>query len=249
MTGRCGCVGPSHGWRKVMKAVILDDDPIIQSLLATVLSSEGYTVSSYSSPAECRLFTDPTCPCALKGECPDVIITDWDMPEFSGLDFVEKLKQMRCLCKNIAMISGFSREEDLLRDVPEGVRVFAKPFSVPRVSSWLRGIREAVADSVLQANRRRYVRYPCRVPVRLFCEKPGMVETFSGVTRNISKGGMRLECTISLASAAKMRLSFTVPEWIALRNQKERDVMVEARTRHSNPATGLYGLQFAMPLA
>lgn len=232
-----------------MKAVILDDDPMIQSLLVTVLNSEGYSVSSYSSPVECRLFTDPGCPCSMKGNCPDAIITDWDMPEFSGMEFVEKLKEKNCLCRNIAMISGFSREEDLLRDVPEGVKVFAKPFSVQRVRSWLRDIRAVERSAVMPVNRRQYVRYPCQLPVEIFFSAPGMVEMVSAVARNISKGGMLIECAKSLATAATLHLSFTIPEWMALRSGVERDVMIEVRTRHSSPAAGAYGLQFAVPLA
>lgn len=232
-----------------MKAFILDDDPVVQRLLATVLRSEGYAVSTFSSPAECSIFTDRGCPCALKGECPDVIITDRDMPAFSGVDFLAKLKRMHCLCKNIAMISGSCREGDMLRAVPEGVRVFAKPFSVDRVSSWLREIRPSEGVVSRSVNRRRYARYVCRLPVELFVSAPGMMEMVLAVARNISKGGMLLECSESLAAAATMHLAFTVPNWMAPRNRGDRHMMIEARTRHVNPATGTYGLQFAIPLA
>jgi len=101
----------------------------------------------------------------------------------------------------------------------------------------------------MPVNRRQYVRYPCRLPVEIFFSAPGMVEMVSAVARNISKGGMLIECAKSLAAAATLHLSFTIPEWMALRGRTDRNVMVEAQTRHSGPEAGVYGLQFAAPLA
>lgn len=64
---------------------IVDDEPKIGELFATVLNRDGYDAHSFVSPAALleRLEQD---------EAPDVVLTDLQMPEMSGIDLIDTLQ-------------------------------------------------------------------------------------------------------------------------------------------------------------
>ena len=232
-----------------MNAVVIDDDSTIRSLLGKVLNEKGYEVSSYASPAGCPLYVDQFCPCTFKGACPDLIISDYDMPEVNGLEFVEHLKRMKCKCNNIAVMSGSWTEHDLQRALPMGVNVFSKPLPLKRLWAWLDQIRGQGEGSASRANRRSSERYPCELSLDMYFSSPGLLETVRAVARNISKGGMLVECSKFLAPMTSCQLAFTVPEWMTFKTDADRVVMLEAQVRHSDKISGAYGLQFLESLA
>ncbi|MEI6515768.1 MAG: response regulator [bacterium] len=122
-----------------MKAVIIDDDPAIVTLLSVALKRKGYQVSAYSNPNLCPLYCIEACPCDMGYEnCPNIIITDFMMPEVSGMDFIKRLKQKGCLRSHIAMMSGYlmyPQERELM--VAMGATFLAKPFRLSQINEWL----------------------------------------------------------------------------------------------------------------
>lgn len=120
-----------------MNAVILDDEPMVLALLRGVLGRRGYSVEAYSTPIRCPLYSAPGCPCEPQVPCPDVILTDFDMPLVNGIEFVEHLKMKGCKCRHIALISGLLTDATRLKAQPLGVTVFAKPFQLKGLTAWL----------------------------------------------------------------------------------------------------------------
>ena len=118
-------------------ALILDDEPMILALLQNILGRRGYKVEAYTTPARCPIYFEETCPCAIQASCPNVILTDLDMPLATGLEFIERLKKKGCKCRHIALISGLLTETALQRAVPLGVKVFTKPFHIKGIEEWL----------------------------------------------------------------------------------------------------------------
>lgn len=124
-----------------MKALVLDDDPLVLTLLRRVLAHRGYEVDCYADPATCPTNTSLACPCALREHgCPDLILTDVNMPSLSGIEFVEGLRLRGCTCRNIGMVSGNWSETSLAKAARMGVRVFAKPFDMPKLDAWLKQV-------------------------------------------------------------------------------------------------------------
>lgn len=236
---------------KHMHAIVLEDDPVIRGLLNDVLTADGYKVTSYSSPESCPLYADDCCPCSRVDSCPDLIISDYDMQAVNGAQFVEHLKRKNCKCKNIAVISGSWSEQDLRQILPVGVNVFSKPFSLKRLWAWLDVIKRQVENASEGSNRRTSVRYPCDFPVELYFNSPGLLEMLTGVARNISMGGMLVECSKYLEPMSSFQVAFTVPEWMSVKEKPDRftvgnarTVMVAAQARHSCKSSQAYGLQF-----
>ncbi len=123
------------------RALILDDDPLVLSLLQGGLSRRGYEVSTFSCPLSCPLYSHGSCPCPFMGGCPDVIVTDFDMPFVNGVEFIERVKRKLCKCRNILLISGCLTDPlDLRRAAEHGVTFMAKPFHLNQLHDWLDSI-------------------------------------------------------------------------------------------------------------
>lgn len=110
-----------------MRAAIVDDDPLLLALLTRVLSREGVIVHSYSYPTE--MLRDL---CAEKIK-PDVILTDFGMPEISGVELIRRARTMQ-YDGPIVVLSGWDKD-DLETQVAKetSVYIFQKPFSPTEV--------------------------------------------------------------------------------------------------------------------
>jgi CheY-like chemotaxis protein len=119
-----------------LRALVLDDNDIIRSLLSTILMKRGYEVRSFSDPGSCPLFTSHECFCTASEACTDIILSDVRMPHVSGLEFVSKLLKNGCKAKNIAFISGSWTEEEYKLARELGCKTFQKPFDINKLEGW-----------------------------------------------------------------------------------------------------------------
>jgi len=128
-----------------MKAIVLDDDLLILSLVATVLHRRGFEVQSYSDPTLCPLYATQGCLDQTPSHCPDVIITDFMMPHVNGIEFIEALLKKGCKCPHIALMTGASLTTPLLTWVNKrGIKIFAKPFHRDQINDWLKEIEPSL---------------------------------------------------------------------------------------------------------
>ena len=121
-----------------MNVLLIDDDLFILSMLQGALVKWGHKVEAYHTPEACPAYCSQTCPCAIfNNGCPDVILTDVNMPVVNGIKFIEELKRKGCKCQKIGMMSGDWSDSDLLKATHMGVTVFSKPFDLSRLRSWV----------------------------------------------------------------------------------------------------------------
>ncbi|MGD9126452.1 MAG: diguanylate cyclase [Planctomycetia bacterium] len=66
--------------------LLVDDDPAMLRLLSRRLEKVGYSVRQVSSGDEAIH--------AIKEECPDYLITDWEMPGMSGVELCERVRAL-----------------------------------------------------------------------------------------------------------------------------------------------------------
>lgn len=119
------------------RAILLEDDDTIRSVINDILTARGYETFSFSSPAICPLQLTRECRCNEGQQCIDLIISDLDMPAVTGLQFIENQKKKKCKCQHIALMSGFLTEQDKLRAEALGCKIFLKPFSLDELHKWL----------------------------------------------------------------------------------------------------------------
>lgn len=103
-----------------LRAVVVDDDPFVRSLVAAILKRGGMTVTQAGSGEEgCAIIlADP----------PDIAVLDLSMPGMDGLEVLVELKR-RC-DTGIIVLSGRSSEGDRVIALELGADdCVAKPFA------------------------------------------------------------------------------------------------------------------------
>ena len=125
--------------------IVEDEKPII-TLLQYNLEKEGYKVN-FSETGEEGIQS-------IKKNVPDLIILDWMLPDFSGIEVCKQIKKINKL-KNIPvlMLTAKSEEEDKVRGFESGVDDYVtKPFSYKeillRVKSLLKRTRPTLVEDI-----------------------------------------------------------------------------------------------------
>ena len=125
--------------------IVEDEKPII-TLLQYNLEKEGYKVN-FSETGE-EAFQ------SIKKNVPDLVILDWMLPDFSGIEVCKQIKKINKL-KNIPvlMLTAKSEEEDKVRGFESGVDDYVtKPFSYKeillRVKSLLKRTKPTLVEDI-----------------------------------------------------------------------------------------------------
>ena len=128
-----------------LRALVFDDDPMVRQVLWAICDRRGYEVFTFPDPGLCPLHVADRCPCDAHTTCTDIIISDLDMPNVKGLDFIESLRGKGCLCGHIAFVSGGWSVEDTARARELGCRLFAKPFHISEINEWLEEVERSLS--------------------------------------------------------------------------------------------------------
>jgi CheY-like chemotaxis protein len=120
-----------------IRAVVLDDDGAIKALVSNLLRERGYEVYASSEPFLSQVYMGSGCSCSVGHTCTDIIITDNNMPNMSGLKFIERQKRMGCRVQNTAVMSGSWTKEEIEHAKKLGCHVFNKPFKINEIKEWL----------------------------------------------------------------------------------------------------------------
>ena len=98
-----------------LRIVLLEDNDVVREVLFTSLIHRGYEVYAFQKPTICPLQVIPECRCLDGQSCTDVILTDLDMPDINGFQFINNLKTKNCKCKHVAIMSGWLSPENIRR--------------------------------------------------------------------------------------------------------------------------------------
>ena len=102
-------------WSAGKRVLYVDDEESIVSLIKRLLERRGYRVSGYTDPLEAlaAVRADP--------EKFDLAVTDYNMPQTSGLEFARTLREIRADLP-VILTSGYITEELQQEAVAAGVR-------------------------------------------------------------------------------------------------------------------------------
>jgi two-component system chemotaxis response regulator CheY len=106
-----------------MKVLIADDDPVTRSLLNAFLQKWGYEVVMASGGNEAwEILQEP--------ESPSLVVSDWIMPDMSGLDLCRKVRQVQeASYTYIIVLTGKGQKEDVVEALEAGADDYLiKPF-------------------------------------------------------------------------------------------------------------------------
>ena len=127
--------------------IVEDEEPII-TLIKYNLEKEGYKVS-YSDNGNDGIK-------GIKNSLPDLVLLDWMLPDFSGVEICKNLKK-DIKFKNIPiiMLTAKGEEEDKIKGLNSGADDYiTKPFSFPellaRVKALLRRSKPSVVTDIVE---------------------------------------------------------------------------------------------------
>jgi two-component system phosphate regulon response regulator PhoB len=126
------------------RILVVDDEPDIIALVAYHLARAGYRVSTAS--------TGPEALSAARDEQPALIVLDLMLPELSGFQVLERLRENRALADTpVLMLTARREEQDRVQGLSLGADDYlVKPFSpqelVLRVRNILRRTRVKAAE-------------------------------------------------------------------------------------------------------
>ena len=120
-----------------MRILVFDDDSTIRVMLRKTLELHGHEVRDYPDAISCPLYLKKECTCSKNHACGDIIITDYNMPGLTGLEFIENQQQNECRVQFYAVISGFLTKPIVDHARKLGCFVFKKPFNIRDMLTWL----------------------------------------------------------------------------------------------------------------
>jgi CheY-like chemotaxis protein len=124
------------------KMLVIDDEVIVLDSCRKVFSSDGYDVTVTTSPREGLELA--------KGSRFDVILCDWMMPEFSGMDVLEELERISPE-STVVMISGYPNVGRATEALKRGAMDYmAKPFTPEEI---LETVRRATQRKVTEEKK------------------------------------------------------------------------------------------------
>lgn len=129
------------------RALIFEDDDAVRGYLRQLIDSLGYEVFTFPDPSVCPLNDKSTCDCPLEQACSDIIISDINMLEMQGLEFIKDMKQKGCKVNHIAIMSGDWTPAAIEEAEKLGCEIIQKPFPSKVVTDWLKKCEKQVKEN------------------------------------------------------------------------------------------------------
>lgn len=124
------------------RMLVIDDEDVVLESCRRIFSAEGFQVTCTTSPAEgLRLVADSFF---------DVILCDWKMPGFDGMDVLEELEH-RSPDSTVVMISGYPSVGRATEALKRGAMDYvAKPFTPEEI---VEAVRKGVKRKVIEEKK------------------------------------------------------------------------------------------------
>jgi two-component system OmpR family response regulator len=122
------------------KVIVLDDEPLVGELIAAVLKTRGYPVLVADGCADAARFVRE------HNGAPALLITDVIMPEMTGPQFVQRLRDEGMRLPVLYISGHVETDPAQAHEVYDGANFLMKPFSAAELIA-------AVDDALRGSNR------------------------------------------------------------------------------------------------
>jgi CheY-like chemotaxis protein len=123
-----------------LKIIVCEDDPDLGALLSQVLRQKGHEVHTFTDPTFCPAYRDLKSECPHTRPCADVIITDHNMPNITGIEYLSLQQTHGCKLQveNKAIITGAVLDQAAKNTIDSlGCKLFKKPFKLAEILQWI----------------------------------------------------------------------------------------------------------------
>lgn len=109
--------------RPTLEVLVVDDSPVSRKIFEQLLPADSYSVSYACNGSEAmRIFREKS---------PSIVITDWVMPDFSGLELCKHIREDKSASYTYVIVMTSNKQQDaVLRAMEAGADDFLiKPFN------------------------------------------------------------------------------------------------------------------------
>ncbi|MGZ4987068.1 MAG: response regulator [Limisphaerales bacterium] len=124
--GLIGRMGQTAGSKCLV--YVVDDKPALVDLATLALEAVGYSVRGFNDPRHVIAAIQQGVP------IPDILMTDFDMPQMNGLELIRQCRRMQPNLKTI-MVSGTVEPNSVFNDPTTVNRFLPKPYSPAKLHS------------------------------------------------------------------------------------------------------------------
>ncbi len=123
---------------KNMKILVVDDAPMIRRILKNLLKEMGFTNIEEAEDGMAALQK-------LRNDKFDFVITDWNMPNLTGIELVQEIRKDPNLKHlPIMMVTAEAKKENIILALKSGVNNYiVKPFTPESVKAKIEAIFSA----------------------------------------------------------------------------------------------------------
>ena len=156
------------------RAILFEDDSLILDVVRLFFEARGYEVVACSRPVICPVY-DCRDGCAGLSPCGDLMLTDYRMPEMTGLELLQTQARMGCRMdvKNKAVMSGFMDDAARAAFDAMGCYRFDKPFTLDELRNWVAGCESRMDLNMPLKSKRRELRQRCSADIVLRAPEDG----------------------------------------------------------------------------
>lgn len=214
---------------KDSRIILVDDEKMVTSAFKTLLKVEGYNnIECFNNPKEAVEY--------LKNNVPDIIVSDFIMPEMNGLEFLIEAKKLYPEVSMI-MLTGYADKENAIRAINEiGLyKYIEKPWDNDDLlinvrngierSRLLAGLREKIAE--LEEAKKQLEVYSTDLE-RLVAERTAELQVanskLSGIINYCADGIIIIDKTGAILQANPTCENLTGLSELALLNMKFQEI-------------------------
>ena len=127
-----------------VRVLVVDDEVNIAELIAMALRYEGWTVDVAHTGSKAVT--------AAKAERPDVVVLDWMLPDFDGLEVLRRIRAAEPAVPVLFLTARDAVEDRVAGLTAGGDDYVTKPFSLEELVARLRGLVRRAGVAVAQSS-------------------------------------------------------------------------------------------------
>lgn len=194
-----------------LRVNIFDDDVSNLKMLQLFISQRDYEILTFDRPVVCPINSAKSDKCNPLKPCADIVITDYHMPEMTGLEMLLHQAQRGCKVdiRNKIVISSDldNKGHEMLEEL--GCTFFSKPFKLNELLACLDDCEKRIDLSKPLGIIRKEDRYPANIDIVYAYKSDEKI--YKATVVDYSNSGLRLNVDTPLAERQSIVIKTELP--------------------------------------